>query len=387
MSVARTLIRALVPSALALLTACAPPAPPGPGERASQGTNPLDGTVRADLLGVNVDPTNGLANPGGGDLSALGATRVRVELKVRYDGSLSADDELAAALAAYDDVVANVAPAQVLLLLDYATLDQERAGSWGSDSYREAFRARAGAIAQHYAALGVDHFEIWNEEDLCAGDYCPRIEPGPYGALLGAAADAIHDASPGALVALGGLGSGDWEGYLTSVRDAMGDGWSRFDAVGLHPYTHWPKATGRGPNELEYMLSRSADIGRRTLWLTEWGDGGDQAAAIAAYFAFFADGTIAEAADVGEAYLFAWSDAQHDAPDVFGLFDRSGNEKQAEWDAFHAAASAGGGGGTTCGDLAAQNGWANAMCEWNGNGVCGGQGTPTSDCDVCCDGG
>jgi hypothetical protein len=38
----------------------------------------------------------------------------------------------------------------------------------------------------------------------------------------------------------------------------------------------------------------------------------------------------------------------------------------------------------TCGDLAKQNGWANAACEWNGNGACGGVGPSTSDCDHCC---
>lgn len=45
-----------------------------------------------------------------------------------------------------------------------------------------------------------------------------------------------------------------------------------------------------------------------------------------------------------------------------------------------------GGGGVSCGDLATQQGWDWAACEWNGNGACGGQGTPTSDCDHCCGG-
>lgn len=46
-----------------------------------------------------------------------------------------------------------------------------------------------------------------------------------------------------------------------------------------------------------------------------------------------------------------------------------------------------GGGGITCGDLVAQQGWDWGDCEWNGNGACGGVGTPTSDCDYCCGGG
>jgi murein DD-endopeptidase MepM/ murein hydrolase activator NlpD len=46
--------------------------------------------------------------------------------------------------------------------------------------------------------------------------------------------------------------------------------------------------------------------------------------------------------------------------------------------------ASGAGGGISCGDLAQQNGWAQAACEWNGNNACNGQGTPTYDCDYCC---
>lgn len=42
-------------------------------------------------------------------------------------------------------------------------------------------------------------------------------------------------------------------------------------------------------------------------------------------------------------------------------------------------------GAVSCGDLAEQNGWALANCEWNGNGACNGQGTPTCDCNFCCE--
>jgi hypothetical protein len=41
--------------------------------------------------------------------------------------------------------------------------------------------------------------------------------------------------------------------------------------------------------------------------------------------------------------------------------------------------------GPTCGDLAQQQAWAFANCEANGNGACGGSGTPTCDCDFCCE--
>lgn len=47
--------------------------------------------------------------------------------------------------------------------------------------------------------------------------------------------------------------------------------------------------------------------------------------------------------------------------------------------------SSGGAEGPSCGDLAEANGWRLAACEWNGNAACGGQGTPTWDCDYCCE--
>lgn len=44
-------------------------------------------------------------------------------------------------------------------------------------------------------------------------------------------------------------------------------------------------------------------------------------------------------------------------------------------------------GDVSCGDHATDQGWppGSAMCEWNGNGACGGMGyTGTCDCDFCC---
>lgn len=41
--------------------------------------------------------------------------------------------------------------------------------------------------------------------------------------------------------------------------------------------------------------------------------------------------------------------------------------------------------GPSCGEVADLGGWQDALCEWNGNNACGGQGTPTWDCDFCCE--
>lgn len=39
----------------------------------------------------------------------------------------------------------------------------------------------------------------------------------------------------------------------------------------------------------------------------------------------------------------------------------------------------------TCGNYAKRNGFTDARCEWNGNGACGGIGPSTDDCAHCCD--
>ncbi len=42
-------------------------------------------------------------------------------------------------------------------------------------------------------------------------------------------------------------------------------------------------------------------------------------------------------------------------------------------------------GDVSCGDYATMQGWGAANCEWNGNGACNGIGTPTCDCNFCCE--
>jgi hypothetical protein len=64
----------------------------------------------------------------------------------------------------------------------------------------------------------------------------------------------------------------------------------------------------------------------------------------------------------------------------------SGGSGGAPWGGASGSAGSGGaGGGPSCGELAQENGWAQAACEWNGNDACGGLGTPTYDCEFCCE--
>jgi hypothetical protein len=350
------------------------------------------GADRPTVLGINIDPKNGSANPSAEDVLTVGATRVRIELKVDTDDAASPEDELGAAFAQYDATLAGFAERgiTVLLILDYASLSRDRYGDPSEPGYRDAFASRAASVAAHYQGI-VDHFEIWNEEDLCAGDYCPRLEVGTFASLLGSAATAIHDASPGARVATGGLASGEWETYLGEVVAQMGPAWDEVDAVGAHPYTFWPASAGAGGNVLEYQLRRLRDIGQRPLWLTEWGDGGSQFEIMTAYFDFFADTGIEESNAVDEAYLFAWSDTQQGGGTAFGLFNAAGEPKR-EWSLFQSVARGerpdpggdpGPSGDALCSSVSANNGWEGGLC---GADACAGQGVMSSDCDVCCAG-
>jgi hypothetical protein len=346
------------------------------------------------LLGINIDPMNPFASPSAAEVAEVGAAQLRIELKVPTRLDLSPDDELAAALAEYDVIVDRYAPvAGVLLLLDYQTLSRDRYGDWTSDAFRDEFVRRAGLVADHYKNSKVSAFEIWNEEDLCAGDYCPELPVDTFAWILAGSAKAIHDAHPGARVAMGGMGSGKWESYVSDVIATLGPAWDEVDAVGLHPYTFWPKKVApEGANILEYQLGRVSSIANKPLWLTEWGDGGSQYEMMQAVFTFFAEQESPEASLVEAAYLYAWSDTQHGDGTAFGLFDHNGNKKDAEWGLFHDVAlggaseeqpEPGGGGEASCGDIASSNGWEGGLC---GSDACHGQGQGSSDCDVCCAG-
>jgi hypothetical protein len=303
--------------------------------------------VPAALLGVDIDPKNAAAFPTVADITSLGATRVRIELKVDHTAGANDDAareaELARAFTFYDGAIRRYTDAgvQVLLTLDYATLDGSRdlaaAGFASFSEYADRFAASAAEIARRYP---VDGYEIWNEEDLCEGaGYCPRLEVDAYAELLGKAAAAVHGANGAAQVVSGGLASGEWESYANDLVTQMGDAFATsVDGVGLHPYTAWPN--GLGDNSLEYEIDQLSALTGKPLWLTEWGDGGREADSVRAYTSFFADPTSgARVAAIAQAYLFAWSQAQKPA-EQFGVVDASGKHTPA-WDAFASAASLG----------------------------------------------
>jgi polysaccharide biosynthesis protein PslG len=142
------------------------------------------------------------------------------------------------------------------------------------EDYADAFRY----IVAHYSAMGVNVYEVWNEQNTT------RFWPsGPsaaeYTQMLAAAYPAIKAANPQATVLFGGVAQND-VGFLEAVY-ANGGG-SYFDAVATHVY---PKAApdqcwsegGRlsrhalcGVEEIHKTMVAHGD-GSKQVWLTEFG--------------------------------------------------------------------------------------------------------------------
>lgn len=384
--------------------------------------------IAPDVFGINVAGDA----PGGAAVATLGARWARLELRDATEGPELSPDAVARIGAQLADYRAH--GVSVLLVLDYTT----RAGFGGGGvgfcppqgdwyGWRDELVARAG----HAAALwgdAVDAWQIWNEPDHPCGaapGYDPYVDPHELGWLARDMYAAIRAGSSTPVV-LAGLESGD-PGYMDEMVAATG-GWlgDYADGIAIQIYGVVPNdgwcAPG-GPAEGEHLncaWGRHADkvhqyferSGGLPVWVTEVGLRTDDAAKMAnyledAYVAFASAGDRLE-----RVFWFAYSDAM---VSPFGLTDASWQPKPFVYERYQMLAGAvpGGasGGGPTggspaggdpsggepsdpstgaggneasCGDLAAQNGWSEAYCEWNGNGACGGQGASTWDCDHCC---
>lgn len=138
----------------------------------------------------------------------------------------------------------------------------------------------ARTIVTRYAALGVHHYEVWNEPN-----YVRFWPSGPnaaeYTALLQAAYPAIKEADPDATVVMGGLSGSDYP-FLEAMYAAGARGY--FDIAAVHPYTHdddptlcWnePGTTRHakfalcGIEEVRRTMLANGDTS--SIWLTEMG--------------------------------------------------------------------------------------------------------------------
>jgi hypothetical protein len=147
------------------------------------------------------------------------------------------------------------------------------------------FAAFAAVAAQHYSALGVQDFEIWNEPNQIGG-WTPKPDVGAYTTLLKDSYTAIKNVDPSATVISGGLSPAASDGtniapvdFLRGIYADGGQG--SFDAVGMHPYTNpdlpgapdawsaWYQMYGT-PTSLRSLMIANGD-GAKKIWGTEFG--------------------------------------------------------------------------------------------------------------------
>jgi hypothetical protein len=207
----------------------------------------------------------------------------------------------------------------------------------------------AALAAQHYWALGVHSFEIWNEENNVAS-WTPAPNAKTYTTMLQETYTAIKKVEPNATIISGGLSPAVNDGTniapVTYLQEMYADGaHGYFDAVGFHPYANpdlpsgtdswsaWYQMFGTSPSIRSVMIA-NGDSGLR-IWGTEFGSPSQGASSVSEQFQAQ---TISQGYQLWESYpwagpLFVYNDRDTanatDAYDNYGLEDFSGAPKPA----------------------------------------------------------
>jgi polysaccharide biosynthesis protein PslG len=142
----------------------------------------------------------------------------------------------------------------------------------------------AAAAARHYAPLGVQAFEIWNEPNTSASWSNPS--PAAYTRVLKAAYPAIKAVDPSGIVVTAGLSPSPTDATNYSPVDFLSGiyangGQGSFDAVGAHPYcapdypgdtdswSAWYQMYGTSTSMRSVMIAHGD--GAKKIWATEFG--------------------------------------------------------------------------------------------------------------------
>lgn len=187
----------------------------------------------------------------------------------------------------YDRVarLARNAGVKVIGILDYTPTWARSSSCSGSQFCTPAnpsqYGSYAGATAAHFAPLGINVWEIWNEPNINQF-YEPSPNPKSYVSLLKSAYPAIKQANPSSTVLTAGLSpSGTFDGnyspsdFLTQIYVQGGRGY--FDAVAAHPYTYPDSPAANNPYDAWGQLTEMHNImtsrgdGGKLIWITEYG--------------------------------------------------------------------------------------------------------------------
>jgi hypothetical protein len=270
------------------------------------------GNVNAQSCGINIDPTN----PGGfpTPASVAGSGFVRIEFKDCTQSNIDLPGSpLATTINTYRGVIDGYGSLGIrtILILDYMSYPSARTNIPG-------FAERAGIIAAAFGS-NVD-YEIWNEPDLGQGG---NLTPAEFAQILGPVAGAIKS-NGGGTVIVGALASGQ-PSYLSSLRAAMGGGWSNIDGVGIHPYGKMPSQVPPcnigSTGDLGAFLNANATAGGKPIWITEIGlDSTDQNLQSTYLTCFYRVVRTAHSSQVANITWFAWSD---EMVPPFGIIESS----------------------------------------------------------------
>jgi hypothetical protein len=161
-----------------------------------------------------------------------------------------------------EDTVVKAAHARgisVLLMIGYTPAWARSSACPGDDKCEPAnvndYATFAKAAVTHYASLGVEAYEIWNEPNLGSQFWKPRANPSKYAALVRAAYPLMKAADPSATILAGALAPSPDTGtdmsstqFLKAAYAAGLHGY--FDALSDHPYY--------GPNSVNTFENWSA---------------------------------------------------------------------------------------------------------------------------------
>lgn len=204
-----------------------------------------------------------------------------------------------------------------------------------------AYASFAAATAERYSRLGVETYEIWNEENL-ASSWGDQVDPMAYGTLLKASYEAIKAVDPNAIVLLGGLGTAQnvSNGESISPYSFLSDLYSLgfgayFDAANVHPYSFpdFP-ATADSWNPFWQLpqyheLMASYGYGDKQIWITEFGAPtgtaqGDVSESTQAAMISQAIQMARSWSWAGPFFVYDWRDG---SGQTFGLLRRNGSAK------------------------------------------------------------
>jgi hypothetical protein len=159
-------------------------------------------------------------------------------------------------ISALDNVIALVAPRRIALMLTvlnapaWDAMPQQGRVTATTPADFGPYAAFLGALVSRYGTRGsfwlehsprwpVRQWQIWNEPNLAPNwAIQPEWEPS-YVSLLDQAHAAVKRADPKAKVVLAGMVNASWR-YVDAIYKIRGAR-KLFDAVGVHPYTHFPK--------------------------------------------------------------------------------------------------------------------------------------------------